>query len=528
MSVVPGTTRNAWSAGRRGPSEEEHQVERLHPSTLSKLPADVARPRYDRGALRAGIVHLGVGAFARAHFAVATEAALHSGAELRWGIVGVSLRQRTTRDALAPQDGLYSVALRGATSGPPEKLQVVGALTQVLAAPDDPCAVLARIAHPDTRIVSLTVTEKGYHRDPASGALQLDDPDIRHDLAHLQAPRTAIGFLVRGLHLRMQRERAPLTLLSLDNLPGNGHALRTLVLAFAEHVDAALHTWILSRCSFPNSVVDRIVPRTSDGDRDRIAQRLGLTDAWPVVAESYCDWVIEDRFAAGRPDWEAGGARFVQKAEPFERLKLRMVNGSHSALAYLGAMAGLKTVDRAVGVSALHRFLDTLMRDEIAPTLPTLPGIRLDSYRTHLLQRFANPTLQHRTCQIAMDGSQKLPQRLLDTLRDRLRANAPFERLALAVAAWTHYLRGIDETGQRYEIEDPLAGALAQQMARAREAAVGITDAASAERRRIEVFSAFTPVFGELGSEPRFVETLARHTLSLRLRGVLPTVAQAA
>jgi len=505
-------------------------MDRLHPSTLSKLPADIARPRYPREALRAGIVHLGIGAFARAHYAVATEAALHSGSELRWGIIGVSLQRPDTRDALAPQDGLYTVALRDATDGvaAAERLQVIGALTQVLMASDDPGAVLARIAHADTRIVSLTVTEKGYHRDPASGALQLDDPDIQHDLAHLQSPRTAIGFLVRGLHLRMQRERAPVTLLSLDNLPANGHTLRALVLAFAEHVDAGLHTWILSRCSFPNSVVDRIVPRTSDGDRERISQRLGVRDEWPVVAESYCDWVVEDRFAAGRPDWEAGGARLVQKAEPFERLKLRMVNGSHSALAYLGEMAGLKTVDQAIGVRALSRFLDALMREEIAPTLPALPGVSLDHYRARLLQRFANPSLQHRTCQIAMDGSQKLPQRLLDTVRDRLRANASFERLALAVAAWTHYLRGIDETGQRYEIEDPLAPALAQQMARAEDAAAGVPDSMSAERRRIEVFSAFKPVFGELGSEPRFVEALARHTLSLRQRGVLLTAARAA
>ncbi len=505
-------------------------MERLHPSTLSKLPRDVARPRYDRQALRAGIVHLGLGAFARAHPAVATEAALHTGGELRWGIVGVSLQRPDTRDALEPQEGLYTVALRDAAGGVavPEELRVIGALTQVLLARDDASAVLARIAHPDTRIVTLTVTEKGYHRDPASGALNLDDPDIQHDLAHLQTPRTAIGFLVRGLHLRMQRERAPLTLLSLDNLPANGHTLRALVLTFAEHIDAALHTWILSRCSFPNCVVDRIVPRTSDGDRERISQRLGLHDAWPVVAESYCDWIIEDRFVAGRPEWEAGGARFVQKAEPFERLKLRMVNGSHSALAYLGAMAGLQTVDQAIGVRSLKVFLDALMREEIAPTLPTLPGVSLDNYRKRLLQRFANPSLQHRTRQIAMDGSQKLPQRLLDTVRDRLRADAPFERLALAIAAWLHYLRGIDETGQRYEIEDPLAPALAQQMARARDAAASLPDAASAERRCIEVLSAFTPVFGDLGNEPRFVDAIARHTLSLRQRGVLPTVATAA
>jgi fructuronate reductase len=277
-----------------------------------------------------------------------------------------------------------------------------------------------------------------------------------------------------------------------------------------------LRDWIETHCTFPNSMVDRIVPRTTDADRARVSARLGVDDAWPVIGEPFLEWVVEDRFANGRPDWSAGGARFVEHAEPFERLKLRMVNGSHTALACLGAVAGWPTVDRALAVPALRRFIDRLMRDEIAPTLPALPGLDLDEYRARLLQRFANPALQHQTQQIAMDGSQKLPQRLLGTVRDRLASNASIELLALAVAGWMHYLRGVDEAGARYAIHDPLADALAAQLAQA--------DACGSTSDGVARFTAFAPVFGTLGQEPRFVSAVAQQLASLRQRGVLATL----
>jgi len=490
-------------------------VQRLHPDALPRLPADVARPRYARDALRAGIVHLGVGAFHRAHLAVVNEAALHASGDLNWGTVGVSLRAADTRDALQPQAGLYTLALRDAAEdgSPREALQVVGNLLGVLVAPEDPGAVLERIAHPDTRIVGLTITEKGYHHDPATGKLRLDDADIAHDLANPAAPRTMPGFVVHALNLRRQRGLPPVTLLSCDNLPSNGDTLRGIVLAFAKQVNGALHDWIDAHCTFPNSMVDRIVPRTTDADRERISARLGMEDAWPVVGEPFLEWVVEDRFANGRPDWTAGGTRFVGHAEPFERLKLRMVNGSHSALAYLGAMAGLRTVDRAMAVPELRGYIDALMREEIAPTLPAMPGLDLDAHRARLLQRFLNPALQHQTKQIAMDGSQKLPQRLLGTVRERLAAGLPIDRLALAVAAWLHYLRGVDETGATHDIQDPLAAALANRLARA--------GAASSVQERVAFFTGFAPVFGKLGSEPRFVAAVAWHLGVLEARGVM-------
>ncbi|HYG42895.1 MAG TPA: mannitol dehydrogenase family protein [Bordetella sp.] len=489
---------------------------RLNAAGLAGLPADIGRPRYDRARLRPGIVHLGIGAFHRAHQAPLTDLALAASGDLRWGIVGVSLRSPGTRDALAPQDGLYTLSLRDADAAgvPRESLAVVGAVLRVLVAAEQPDPVLAQIAHPDTRIVSLTVTEKGYSHEPASGRLRRGDPAIVHDLAHPRAPRSAIGMLAHGLARRHAAGRPPVTLLSCDNLPSNGDTLRGLVLEFAAACDPALHDWIATRCTFPNSMVDRIVPRTTDADRQRIAARLGMEDAWPVVGEPFLEWVIEDRFAAGRPAWDqAGGARFVAEAAPFERLKLRMVNGPHSALAYLGASAGLATVSQAIADPALRGYLDALMRLEIAPTLQSMPGVDLAALRPRLLARFANPALPHRAQQIAMDGSQKLPQRLLGTLRERLRTGAGYPRLALAVAAWMHYLRGHDEQGQAYPVLDPLAAEL-----QARLAAAGQGD--DADLLRAHALVGYAPVFGDLAGHGGIIQAVARHAAVLRQRGV--------
>ena len=501
-------------------------MQRLHPDRLGALPAGVARPGYDRGALKAGIVHLGVGAFQRAHLGAVNDAALASRGDLRWGIVGVSLRSADTRDALAPQQGLYTLALReaAANGGTRESLQVVGCLLGVLVAPHDPAAVLARIAHGDTRILSLTVTEKGYDHHPATGRIQWEHPDVVHDLARPDAPRGVLGFIVNGLRLRQLRGLPGITLMSLDNLPSNGHLLRGLVLDFAGRLDSGLAGWIEAHCSFPCSMVDRIVPRTTDADRASVTASLGLQDAWPVVGETFLDWAVEDRFTADRPDWTLGGARFVADAQPYEALKLRMVNGAHSALAYLSAVAGWATVDQAMAQAPLRTYLDALMREEIVPTLPALAGLDIDAYRHRLLQRFANPALAHRTQQIAMDGSQKLPQRLLGTLRERLRDEQPVDKLALAVAAWLHYLAGRDEQGQPYAVSDPLADALAERVAQAGRAAASAPPDGATEAW-VRSFVGFKPVFGEdLAGQPVFVVAVAAALSALRSDGVQATL----
>jgi fructuronate reductase len=492
-------------------------MNRLNDETVSTLPAEVARSAYVRATLKTGIVHLGIGAFMRAHLAAATEAALAAG-DRRWGITGVSLRQADTRDALAPQNGLYTLAIRDTNEQgqPRQTLQVIGAVRNLLVAPEDPDAVLEAIAAPDTRIVSLTVTEKGYCHDPATGALRLDHPDIVHDLAHPHAPRSAIGMLAFGLQRRFAQGLGPLTLMSLDNLPANGHVLRAGVLRFAQETDPALAERIANECHFPCSMVDRIVPKTTDADRASINQTLGITDAWPVLGEPFFDWAIEDQFAADRPHWTLGGARFVENAEPFEKLKLRMVNGTHSSLAYLGAMAGWQTVDQAIGQTALREHIEALMRDEIEPTLPALPGLDLAAYRAKLLARYANPALAHRTHQIAMDGSQKLPQRLLGTVRDRLARQLPIPRMALGVAAWMHYLRGVDELGQPYRIDDPHASELAALYAQSLGQGVSPPT--------VQILLGHAPVFGDLAGNAALATALVPLLQSLQTHGVLATL----
>lgn len=484
---------------------------RLHPSLLHGLPPTVRRPAYRREALRTGILHLGLGAFARAHLAAINDDALDAGAAAAWGIVGASLRHAAVRAALAPQQGLYSLTLRDAAGA---RTRVVGSVREVLLAPEDPSLVLDAIAHADTRIVSLTVTEKGYCHDPATRRLRLDHADIVHDLAHPETPRSAIGLIVHGLARRRADRAAPLTLLSLDNLPANGDALHGLVLALAERVSTGLARWIERECTFPNSMVDRIVPRTTDADRALVRDALGVDDEGAVVAEPFLAWAVEDCFAAGRPDWTAGGARFVERAEPFEKLKLRLLNGAHSAIAYLGLQAGWATVDAAMAQPALARFVERMLRDEIEPTVARdLPGFDLAAYRAQLLQRFANPALAHRTLQIAMDGSQKLPQRWLNTVRERLAAAAPIDHVALALAAWFMHLRGRDEAGCSYTVEDPLAAELGALHTRAMALATPSQRAAEITR--------FAPVFGDLADTPHLVNALARALDALQAQGTV-------
>ena len=493
-------------------------MQRLSARTLAAMPGAVARPSFDRLALRCGIVHLGLGAFARAHLAAVNDAALQASPAAErcaWGICGVSLRSPATRDALGPQQGLYTLAQRDASG---QRLHVIGCLRECLVAPESPGAVLDRIASIDARIVSLTITEKGYCHDPASGHLRFDHPDIAHDLNHPQAPRSAIGFIVRGLALRRAQGQGPLALMSLDNLPANGHTLRGLVLAFAGRVDTALADWIANTCTFPNSMVDRIVPRTTPADVITVEQGLGLHDAWPVLAEPFLDWVVEDQFAAGRPDWALGGARFVVDAAPWEQLKLRMVNGAHSSIAYLSMLAGWATVDEAMAEPALRSHIRALLRDEVEPTLPALPGLDLSAYRERLIERFSNPALAHRTAQIAMDGSHKLPQRLLATVRDRLDHGQPIDRLALGLAAWLLHLRGSDDAGRSYAIDDPLAAVL-QALHCETEAMVDVS-------ARAPHFARFARVFGSLADAPAFVTALAGAMTELRRGGAAQALAR--
>ncbi len=487
-------------------------MDRLSPRHLDALPSDVARPRYDREAVGIGIVHLGLGAFHRAHMAVYVDDLLARGAG-DWAICGVSLRSPATRDALAPQDGLYTVMERG-PDGP--ALRVVGPVKEVLTAPDSPEAVLDRMARPETRIVSLTVTEKGYCHSPATGVLDETHPDIVHDLTDPDTPRSAIGFLVSALERRMRAGLPPFTVLSCDNLPNNGDTARDIVQRFADLTDPALSRWIDDNAAFPNTMVDRIVPATTDDDRAAVEAALGCRDAWPVVTEPFSQWVIEDDFCAGRPGWSAVGAQLVDDVAPFELMKLRLLNGAHSSLAYLGYLAGYETVSDAMADPAMAAFIRRLMDDEVTPTLPVPPGTDLTAYKDALIERFHNPALKHRTWQIAMDGSQKLPQRLLGTVRDRLAAGQPIDYLALGIAAWMRYVTGIDERGNAIDVRDPLA----DDFRAVANAAIGDIEKYAAALLDCD------DVFGtNLPTESRFADAVTSALQGLHAKGAKRTVA---
>ena len=436
-------------------------LSRLSPSTLGQTRPGVAVPGYDRSALRPGIVHLGLGAFVRGHMALYTDDVLALALE-PWGIIGVSLKRPDQRDRLAPQDGLYTTLER---EGGTVRARIVGSLLGVMVAPENPGAVVAAMADAGCHIVSLTVTEKGYCHHPATGRLDAGHPDIVHDLAHPQAPRSAVGLIVAALAARRAAGLAPFTVLCCDNLPHNGRLLSGLVQDFATRVDPALAAWIAACGAFPSTMVDRIVPAMTDADLHEAASATGLHDAAPVSHEPFRQWVIEDRFVAGRrPAWERAGAQMVADVAPYEHMKLRLLNGAHSALAYLGYLAGHETIADTMADPVFAAYVADLWNDEIIAVVPPPEGVDLAAYAAQLQARFVNPAIRHRTWQIAMDGSQKLPQRLLSTIRERLARGLPIPRLALAVAAWIRYVAGLDEAGQPIDVRDPLAPLLQQRL----------------------------------------------------------------
>ena len=434
---------------------------KLTNQTLADLPAGIHGPQYDHTARGVGIVHLGIGAFHRCHMAVYTDDVMAQKPG-DWRILGVSLRSRTIPDQLNPQDGLYSVVIKDSNS---VTTRVIGSVVGVLFAPEDPQAVVQAIANPSTQIVSLTVTEKGYCHDPATGELNQSHPDIQHDLADLTNPVSAIGYLVAGLQARQRSDSGAISLLSCDNLPANGQTVEKIVGKFASLVDPALAQWIEQHVSFPSSMVDRIVPAMEAEDKTAFAQRTGLDDAAVLQTEPFTQWVIEDSFAGNRPAWELAGATMVSDVAPYEDAKLRMLNGSHSALAYLGYLAGYDYVHQVMADPIFRHYVDSFMRLEAATSLHLPTGMDIDAYRKELQARYDNSALQHRTYQIAMDGSQKVPQRLLGTLRYQLENDGPITATCIAIAAWLRYLVGKDERGQTYEVQDPMADQFAKLFA---------------------------------------------------------------
>lgn len=484
---------------------------RLNELLLPSLPPNLAVPQYDRRSIAPGIVHIGVGGFHRAHEAVYLDDLMAAGGAGEWGICGVGLRpaDKAMQDALVPQDCLYTVVARSAERN---QARVVGSLMRYLFAPEETEAVLNALATPETRIVSLTITEGGYNFNQATGEFNADNADIRHDLQNPARPVSVFGTLAEALDRRRRAGCAPFTVLSCDNVPQNGDMAQKTVLAFAALRDPALHEWVAANVAFPNSMVDRITPQTTEADREMVRDEFGIEDAWPVVCEPFRQWIIEDEFSNGRPPLEQVGAQFTSDVHPYEMMKLRLLNAGHSAMGYLGFLAGYPYIHEIMADDLFREYLRRLMDQEVTPLLAPVPGIDLAEYKATLLTRFANPTIKDQTTRICLDGSSKVPKFVLPSLHEALAAGRPATLLTLAVAGWFRYLRGEDEQGRPYAIDDPRAEelqALARQGTADPRPLLGLTD-----------------LFGDLGQSPAFVSQLTRFGEHLDSDGARATLAR--
>jgi mannitol 2-dehydrogenase len=413
----------------------------------------VAQPEYRREDLRIGIVHIGVGNFHRAHQAMYLDRLLNRGQAADWAIGGVGLLPGDTRvrDALSGQDLRYTLVERGPDGQ--STARSIGSIVEFLYSPDNPEAVLERLAHPNTRIVSLTITEGGYNLDDR-GRFDGDDPVVRRDLAPGATPATVFGVVVEGLRRRRDRGIPPFTVMSCDNLPGNGDVARQSFTAFARLIDPGLGAWVDREVAFPNSMVDRITPVTTDETRRYVAETYHVTDAWPVICEDFTAWVLEDRFTLGRPPYEDAGIVLVPDVTPYEQMKLRLLNAGHQAIAYFGYLMGYRFAHEAIGDPAIAALVRRYMKDEAEPTLAPVPGIDLAEYQRSLLARFSNRYVPDTLLRLGTDGSDRMAQFLLPVIRDRRERGLPSPLAAAVVASWAAFARGVDPSGAPIEFVD--------------------------------------------------------------------------
>lgn len=472
-------------------------------STLDLLGPRVAVPCYDRTAITPAIVHLGVGGFHRAHQAVYLDDLARRGVT-DWGEWGVSLHNRDKKDALEHQDNLYTVVERDEEG---DYARVVGVMERYLFAPEESEAVLDALADPRTRLVTMTMTMAGYDIDPVTGDFMAGTPDVQADLApsHPVTPATFFGYICDALERRRQAGHAPFTILSCDNMQDNGGAARTAVVSFARLRDADLGQWIEDNVAFPSSMVDRITPETTPEDRELVARLFGIADQSPVITEPFKQWIIEDAFCNGRPPLEDVGVQFVADVAPYITMKTRLLNASHSAMGYLGYLAGYRTTNEAMGDSRIHDYLARMMDDEVTPLLPAVPGIDLTAYKHTLLKRFANPKINDELSRLCGRGSTKMPTFLLPSIVEALERGQSHDLLTLAVSAWFRYLKGIDMDGREIEIKDA-------QKDRLQELAVAGGDDPRPLLSEREIF-------GSLGENETFVASLQRALRTLDSEG---------
>ncbi len=482
----------------------------LTADTTVSLSADIAVPNYERSQVSTGIVHFGVGGFHRAHEAMYVDRLLDAGGDRTWGICGVGVLpgDRAMKEALQGQDCLYTLVIKH-PDGALEP-RVIGSIVEYLFAPDDPDAVIEKMAAPSTRIVSLTVTEGGYNVHPVTGQFNEQDPAVAHDLGPGAIPETVFGLVTEALVRRRARGLVPFTVMSCDNIAGNGDVARSMFSAFARLRDPELGDWVERAVPFPNSMVDRITPVTSDEDRAVLAERFDLEDAWPVVCEPFTQWVLEDVFAAGRPPWQEVGVQLVEDVEPYELMKLRLLNASHQAMCYLGYLSGYRYAHEVCQDPLFTSFLLAYMDREATPTLPPVPGVDLASYKHTLIERFANPEVRDTLARLCAESSDRIPKWLLPVVRAQLETGGEIELAALVVAAWARYAEGVDEQGKAIEVVDRLRDEL---MA-----------AAGRQREDPTAFIVNRELFGDLIDDERFVAAYTTSLRSLHDRGARATL----
>jgi mannitol 2-dehydrogenase len=465
----------------------------------------VERPRYDPGSLRVGIVHFGVGGFHRAHQAVILDDLMNAGLAHDWAICGVGVLpgDSAMRDALQSQDHHYTLVLKYPDGT--RQAREIASITRYLYAPDDPEAVIETLADPGVRIVSLTVTEGGYYVNPTTGEFDDSDPAVQHDLQPDAVPRTAFGLIVAGLVRRRSRGIAPFTVQSCDNIPSNGDVARRMMAAFASRIDPALGDWLADEVAFPNSMVDRITPATTEADRDMVASDFGQTDAWPVVAEPFLQWVIEDDFPLGRPPYEEAGVQMTDDVEPYELMKLRLLNSSHQGICYFGHLLGYRYVHDAAQDPLIVDLLTKYMDLEATPTLPAVPGVDLAQYKATLIERFANPHVRDTIARLCADSSDRIPTWLVPVIRAQLASGGPVRRSAAIVASWARYAQGVDEQGNPIDVVDRRRDSVMAYAAR-------------------DAFLEQRDLFGDLADNDRFVAEYRWALDSLVRNGARPTL----
>jgi mannitol 2-dehydrogenase len=467
-------------------------------------------PGYDRRLVTPGAVHFGVGGFHRAHEAMYHDRLMNAGLALDWGICGVGVMpaDRRMQRALGAQDGLYTLVLKhpDGTFEP----RIIGSIVRYLYAPDDPEAVIETMAAPATRIVSLTITEGGYNIREATGEFDAASPDVVHDLQPGVLPRTVFGLITAALKRRRERGLPAFTVMSCDNLPGSGLLSRRVFTAFAQLRDPGLADWVEREVQFPNSMVDRITPVTTDADRAEITARFGIDDRWPVVCEPYVQWVLEDVFTAGRPPYGEAGVQLVDDVEPYELMKLRLLNGSHQAMCYFAYLAGHRLVHEAAQDPLFQAFLRGYLENEAAPTLPPVPGVDLDQYAAQLLERFSNSQVRDTIARLCEHSSDRIPKFVLPVIRQQLATGGQIRRAAAVVASWARYAEAVDEHGERIDVVDRRRDSLVQL----------------ARRQRVDpdAFIGNRELFGDLAQDERFTGEYRQALASLHERGATATL----